>query len=73
MRQPLKDEKPETYPLDHNHTHFLMLQDQFGDDDIKWRKETGAAYRADLVLNQRALIEQESRQIPNQGQCKKSL
>jgi hypothetical protein len=70
MRQPSKKEKPETYPLDHNHTHFLMLQDQFGDDDVKWRDETGTAYRADLILNLRAQIEEESRKIPNQGQCK---
>ncbi|CAF4675706.1 unnamed protein product [Rotaria sp. Silwood1] len=68
LRKPLEKEKPETYPLDHNHTHFLMLQDEFGDDDIKWKNESGATYRANLILNLRAKIEEESRKITNQGQ-----
>lgn len=68
LRQPLKEEQPETYPLDHNHTHFLMLKDPFGNNDIDWRSQRDVDFRADLVLNLRTQIEEESQKISNQGQ-----
>ena len=69
-RQPFDDEKPETYPLDHNHSYFLMLEDEFGDNENKWRDQCGTSCRIDLVLNIRAEIENESRNITIDGQSK---
>ena len=72
-RRPRKREKPETYPLDHNHTHFLMLQDEFGEDDDRDEKpEYRDLFRISLMLDLRAQIEEESRKVLSQGQSKKS-
>lgn len=71
-RQTSDKEKPETHPLDHNHTHFLMLQDEFGEEDNRREKpENRYALRTDLILNLRAQIEEESRKITSQGQSKR--
>ncbi|CAF1536698.1 unnamed protein product [Rotaria sordida] len=68
-RQPSDKEKPETYPLDHNHTHFLMLQDEFKENDDRDQKpEYRHVFRINLILDLRAEIENESRKITNQGQ-----
>lgn len=50
-----------------------MLEDEFGKDDEKWKEsEYQNLLRADLILDLRAQIEEESRKITNQGQSKKS-
>ncbi|CAF1523283.1 unnamed protein product [Adineta ricciae] len=67
MRHPPEKGEAETYPLDHNHTHFLLLADQFGPGEMKWRNATKAAFRADLILPIRAQIEQASRVVTQQG------
>lgn len=69
-RQPPEKGEPESYPLDHNHTHFLLLQDEFGDGDRKWKDHFNGRFRADLILPMRAQIEQESRKLTQQGRSK---
>jgi hypothetical protein len=64
-RVPAEGEK--SYPLDPNHTHFLLLDDMCGPDDEKWRKH-GYPVRADLTIQMRAEIEQAARRITNHGQ-----
>ncbi|CAF3676523.1 unnamed protein product [Rotaria socialis] len=68
VRQPPEKGEPESYPLDHNHTHFIILQDEFGEGDRKWKSKFKENVRADLILPIRAQIEQESRTIKRQGQ-----
>lgn len=67
----VKDEgESESYPLDHNHTHFILLDDQFGEGDKEWRAKCKKPLRADLILRMRAQIEQESRKVTQQGKRK---
>ena len=63
------ESETESYPLDPNHTHFLLLEDQFGASDKKWRNAfcNEQRLRADLILPLRTKIEQESRKISQQG------
>ncbi|CAF1621290.1 unnamed protein product [Rotaria magnacalcarata] len=49
-----------SYPLDPNHTHFILLDDNCGASDDKW-KQYGFPVRADLTIQLRAEIEQEAR------------
>ncbi|CAF3513573.1 unnamed protein product [Rotaria sp. Silwood1] len=51
---------PASYPLDPNHTHFILLDDKCGADDGNWRQH-GFPIRADLTIQLRAEIEQEAR------------
>lgn len=61
--------KRQSYALDHNHTHFLLLEDKFGDNgDIQVKTADGEVLRTDLILKLRAQIERESRKITSQGQ-----
>ncbi|CAF4204925.1 unnamed protein product [Rotaria sp. Silwood2] len=53
-------EKPASYPLDPNHTHFILLDDKCGPNDETWRRY-GFPVRADLTIQLRAEIEQEAR------------
>ena len=72
-RQPPEKGEPESYPIDHNHTHFLLLEDEFEDGDKKWRDAVKHPFRADLILSMRAQIEQESRKITQQGRSKDNI
>lgn len=51
-------DKTETYPLDPNHTHFILLDDRCGEDDDNWKK-TGHRVRSDLIIQMRAEIERQ--------------
>ncbi|CAF1378060.1 unnamed protein product [Rotaria sp. Silwood1] len=53
-------EKPASYPLDPNHTHFILLDDKCGPNDEIWRRY-GYPVRADLTIQLRAEVEQEAR------------
>ncbi|CAF0797780.1 unnamed protein product [Didymodactylos carnosus] len=64
-------EVTESFPLDTNHTHFLLLDDMCGANDGDWKKmyslskedehKSEIPRRADLTLKLRAEIEQEAR------------
>ncbi|CAF1136823.1 unnamed protein product, partial [Didymodactylos carnosus] len=70
-RQLPKSEVTESFPLDTNHTHFLLLDDMCGANDEDWKKMFSLSKedehkgeiprRADLTLKLRAEIEQEAR------------
>ncbi|CAF3085598.1 unnamed protein product [Rotaria socialis] len=49
-----------SYPLDPNHTHFILLDDKCGASNDKW-EQYGFPVRADLTIQLRAEIEQEAR------------
>ncbi|CAF4394238.1 unnamed protein product [Rotaria sp. Silwood2] len=53
-------QKPSSYPLDPNHTHFILLDDKCDANDENW-KQYGYPVRADLTIQLRAEIEQEAR------------
>ncbi|CAF3904585.1 unnamed protein product [Rotaria sp. Silwood2] len=53
-------DEPQSYPLDPNHTHFILLDDKWGEDDEKWQRNK-CNVRADLTIQLRAEIEQEAR------------
>ncbi|CAF3197546.1 unnamed protein product [Rotaria sp. Silwood2] len=53
-------DEPQSYPLDPNHTHFILLDDTWGEDDEKWQRNK-CNVRADLTIQLRAEIEQEAR------------
>ncbi|CAF3951776.1 unnamed protein product [Rotaria sordida] len=59
-RNCVPQKKPPSYPLDPNHTHFILLDDKCGADDETWRRH-GFPVRADLTIQLRAEIEQEAR------------
>ncbi|CAF4047534.1 unnamed protein product, partial [Rotaria sp. Silwood1] len=59
-RNCVPQEKPASYPLDPNHTHFILLDDKCGPNDETWRRY-GYPVRADLTIQLRAEIEQEAR------------
>jgi len=65
----LNSNEPASYPIDPNHTHFILLDDGCGSDDQNWRKY-GYPIRADLTLQLRAEIEQEARKYERHGQSK---
>ncbi|CAF1221434.1 unnamed protein product [Didymodactylos carnosus] len=65
-RHPLEDEKPDSAPLDPNHTHFIILDDQYGTNE-DWKNIHPV--RSDLILKLRAEIEQAARKINSQGQA----
>ncbi|CAF3192241.1 unnamed protein product [Rotaria sp. Silwood2] len=53
-------DNPQSYPLDPNHTHFILLDDRCGAGDEKWKKKRYDV-RADLIIQLRAEIEREAR------------
>ncbi len=61
--------EPASYPIDPNHTHFILLDDDCGSDDENWKKY-GYKIRADLTLDLRAEIEKEARKYEHHGQSK---
>ncbi|CAF1400728.1 unnamed protein product [Rotaria sordida] len=66
-RKPANNEQPLMYPLDHNHTHFLMLDGGFEKEDNRsQRPEYLNLSHFELILNLRAKIEEESRKITSQ-------
>ena len=70
-RKPENNENPPTYPLDHNHTHYLMLDDGFGGkDDRSQRPDYSDLSRVEVILKIRAKIEEESRTVKNKKSSK---
>ncbi|CAF3571534.1 unnamed protein product [Rotaria sp. Silwood1] len=59
-RNGVPQDNPQTYPLDPNHTHFILLDDRCGAGDEKWRKKRYSV-RADLTIQLRTEIEREAR------------
>ncbi|CAF4082209.1 unnamed protein product [Rotaria sordida] len=59
-RNCVPQEKPSSYPLDPNHTHYILLDDKCGVGDETWSRY-GFPVRADLTIQLRAEIEQEAR------------
>ncbi|CAF4837285.1 unnamed protein product, partial [Rotaria socialis] len=65
-RKPENNEKPPTYPLDHNHTHYLMLDDGFEEKgDRSQRSDYSDLDLFEVILKIRAKIEEESRTVKN--------
>ncbi|CAF4270019.1 unnamed protein product, partial [Rotaria sp. Silwood2] len=60
----------ESYPLDPNHTHFILLDDMCGSDDDQWRTKNYLV-RANLGVQLGFRIMQEARRIWNHGKCYK--
>ncbi|CAF4901399.1 unnamed protein product [Rotaria sp. Silwood1] len=59
-RNGVPQDNPQSYPLDPNHTHFILLDDRCGAGDEKWRKKRYSV-RVDLTIQLRAEIEREAR------------
>jgi hypothetical protein len=68
IRFPTQDE-PESWPMDPNHTHFILLDDMCGLNDDQWRKKNDPI-RSNLGIQLNFRIEQEARRISNHGLCK---
>ncbi|CAF1220426.1 unnamed protein product [Didymodactylos carnosus] len=74
-------EEEEGYPLDSNHTHFILLDDcqkypshVLKDDKCRnceieecWAHKYKSKFRSDLILNLRPAIEKEARNVIIQG------
>ncbi|CAF1545994.1 unnamed protein product, partial [Didymodactylos carnosus] len=60
--RPAVSVKSESTSLDPNHTHFLLLDDGYGESD-EWKKTFPDGVRSDLILHHRAAIEREASEI----------
>lgn len=71
VRETQEESDPESFLLDHNHTHFILLKDQYDSSENGWSYDMNC--RADLTVPLRARIEEESRKQHQQGHGKKSM
>ena len=69
-RLPIKSESLTSWPIDPNHTHFILLDDGGGPNNKDGGKDKHSV-RADLTLQLRAEIEQAARTFNKQGQSKR--
>lgn len=69
-RLPIKSESRTSWPIDPNHTHFILLDDGL-DPNGTHRGKDDHLIRADLTLQLRAEIEQAARKFNKQGQSKR--